>query len=165
MFDDLLYEEEMMRLAAELSLQEEREQESYEYAWNPSNLESVRVKLRVYEEILDGIDFTTPEFGDEYTNQIMSNRSSGTGNNWGNNVLSDEELREIFYSAGVSEEEIRMSTNGGIAHTPIKRDRPSQDTVAMICRGLTFYQSKIVDEIQSSHEVILRMLFLSHSFC
>lgn len=134
--DNSLFEEEMIRLAAELSLQEERDQENPEYIWDPNNLDSVRVKLRVYEEILDSIDFAPSEFGEEVLNN--------------NNVLSDEDLRDIFFSAGVPEEEIRLS-----ASTPIrtrKRDRRTQETVSMICRGLSWYQAKIVDEIQLSHE-------------
>lgn len=149
MIDNSLFEEEMIRLAAELSLQEERDQENPEYTWDPNNLDSVRVKLRVYEEILDSIDFAPSEFGEEVINS--------------NNVLSDEDLRDIFFSAGVPEEEIRLS-----ASTPIrtrKRDRRTQDTVSMICRGLSWYQAKVVDEIQLSHEVGISLYILYVSKC
>lgn len=138
MVDNALYEEEMIRLAEEMSLQERKDQESYEYKWDPNNLDAVRMKLRVYEEILDGIDCATPEFQNED----------------GAPVMTDDELREMFFSAGVSEEEIRLSSASvGLGRSSGRKDQKTHDTVAMICRGLTWYRNKLVDEIQSSHEV------------
>lgn len=147
MIENILYEEEMIRLAEEMSLQERREQENYEYKWDASNLDAVRTKLRIYEEILDSIDYSTPEFHNESTNHQADSSLA----------LSDEELREIFYSAGVSEEEIRLSSGGVVNNNrfPMKRDRKAQETVNMVCRGLSWYRNKVVDEVQSSHEVFL----------
>jgi hypothetical protein len=138
MVDNALYEEEMIRLAEEMSLQERKDQDSYEYKWDPNNLDAMRMKLRVYEEILHGIDCATPEFQNED----------------GAPVMTDEELREMFFSAGVSEEEIRLSSASvGMGRSSGRKDQKTHDTVAMICRGLTWYRNKLVDEIQSSHEV------------
>eukprot|EP01033_Poteriospumella_lacustris_P004825 gene4826-3460_t len=132
----------MIRLAEEMSLQERKDQDSYEYKWDPNNLDAMRMKLRVYEEILHGIDCATPEFQNED----------------GAPVMTDEELREMFFSAGVSEEEIRLSSASvGMGRSSGRKDQKTHDTVAMICRGLTWYRNKLVDEIQSSHEPVTLM--------
>lgn len=121
-----------------MSLQEGLE--DYNIEWDPYNLDGTKVKVRIFEEIMDSIDFASPE---EDENE--------------NGTLTDAQLREIFYttpeeihySDPVHSREQRSSTRG--------REQKVKDTVGVICRSLTWFRNKIVDEIQQSHEVRSRL--------
>ena len=156
------YEQEMIRLAEEISLLDE-----YQLTWDPSNLNDTKDRVKIYEEIVDG------HLG--LHDGILQDNRSGS-------PISDLQIREIFgypVESHVTTEE-RISTTslssfsqpnsdiGGIEtqlnphhrrldRRPTTRGREQmiKETVHSICRSLRWYQNKIVRQIESSKEVRL----------
>jgi hypothetical protein len=146
-------EEEMVRLAAEMSLQDQNG-EFYDFGWDPNNLDSTKVNIRVLEEIMDGMDYANPE---EVVQEIPTD-----------GALTDEQLRAIFYTSNVGPNQSSNPTT----KAPIERrtsvrgrEKKIQETVNVICKGLTWYQNKIVHEIEHSQEVNFFRLYFVRVQC
>ena len=156
-------EEEMIRLAEEMSLLDE-----YKLTWDPRNLDDTKDRVKIYEEIVDG----------HYDGLLQDMRSDSP--------LSEQQIRDIFgydtvtgsHVMGPTEDRTSttslssysqpLSELGGFDTMPSRSQRPVerrptvrgreqmiQDTVHSVCRSLRWYQEKIVKEIESSKEVRL----------
>lgn len=155
------YEEEMIRLAEEMSLLDE-----YNLSWDPRNLDDTKDRVKIYEEIVDG------HLG--VNEDVLQDFSSSS-------PISELQIREMFgqypteAAGNVLDERVSTTslssfshhTNdlGGVLdlmqphprierrHTTRGREQMIQDSVHSICRSLRWYQNKIVKEIESSKEV------------
>lgn len=178
---DLDYEEEMIRLASDMSLAENFADEyDEELDWNPRNLDVTKETIRMFEEIVD--------------EHITSERLSGENRNYFEDYgepISDSQIKDIFLLNEVAPSErnqsvgsynsdssihshlIAAATNNSFApkpatsspgmtfHRDLQNRRPSgrgreqkiKDTVQTISGKLKWYQNKIVQTIESTSEV------------
>ncbi len=128
------FEEEMVRLAEEISLQE-----GNHYRFDPYDLGDTFDQIRSMEEVMDSIAIDSQDDDDK-------------------DRLTNEQLREIFFMsdgpnfAGSSQFDTYYNDSTG---RPSSRGREKhiQDTVRVICQNLTWYRKKIVQEIEHSREV------------
>lgn len=165
-YDDS-YEEEMVRLAAEMSLMDVGDLE-----WDPYNLEAARDKVKNIEELVDeqlvAADNTfdsTPAFSQPISNsQIRDifalNDTMPKGSSPALNTALQDSLafrdrdstdsldRYSLYSHG-HETPVQLSRRP----SGIRRDPGARDTIASLKTKLRWYQKKIVGLIQETHEV------------
>jgi hypothetical protein len=161
-------EEEMVKLAEEMSLMDE-----FDLKFNPDNLNDTKYRLRVYEDIVDehlGIkDREDEDSGCPITDsQVRVLFYGNDGDDFfsrGSSVASISNRKEKDSSRRSSDrlfQPRRMSSRG--------REQKIKDTVQAICRSLKWYQSKIVSEIEATSEVITLLLchlvlIIDHDFC
>lgn len=168
-YDDV-YEEEMIRLASEISLMDEGDLE-----WNPYNLEAARDKVKCIEDLVDehllaadhAFDSTPLSVDSEPISNAQirdifalndtkpvargSAPALNTANNYSNMAYRDstDSLdRYSMYSHG-------QDTPVQLSRRPsgIRRDPAARDTIASIRGKLRWYQKKIVGLIEESHDV------------
>lgn len=173
-----IYEDEMIKLASEMSLMED-----FDLDWDPYNLEDAREKIKLMEELVNESLLSDGQFPEPQSNVVDSE------------PISSAQIREIFALSdnshsnktpgkstpsalgGYNLNGYRDSTDSldhfnpffnGV-ETPVHLSRrPSalnkngsnKETVLSIRWKLRWYQKKIVHQIQETHEV---GLFFKHS--
>ena len=166
-----IYEDEMIKLASEMSLMED-----FDLDWDPYNLEDARDKIKLMEELVDESLLSDGQFPEPQSNVVDSE------------PISSAQIREIFALSdnshsnktpgkstpsalgGYNLNGYRDSTDSldhfnpflnGV-ETPVHLSRrPSalnkngsnKETVLSIRWKLRWYQKKIVHQIQETHEV------------
>lgn len=143
-----VFEEEMVKLAEEMSLLEE-----CDLTWNSNNLDETKERLRAYEDIVDEhLGLREREYVEE---------DDGA-------PISDSQLKALFF--GQSEDDFSPPSRSGRRGTSSRRtsehnmsrnstrggEQKIKDTVNTICRSLRWYQTKIVNEIETTSEVSYR---------
>lgn len=134
-----LMEEEMVRLAEEMSLIDE-----FDLQFNPQNLGETKGRLKFYEDIVDEHLGLRDREGELF---------------YPDGRVSDSQLKTLFYP---NDEDFgsHASSRKGPTIKPTRissrgREQKIKDTVGAICRSLKWYQTKILNEIEKSSEVCL----------
>ena len=150
------YEEEMVRLASDISLMEESD-----LHWNPCNLDEGREKIKIIENIVDehlisdnnintdGVDsepISSAQIRDIFG--INDNKTVQKGSL--PQLSSNSNLRER--DSTDSFDRYSMFSQGG-CDTPSGRKEISKDTIISIRWKLKWYQKHIVNQIEETHEV------------
>ena len=166
-----MYEEEMIRLASEMSLMED-----FELDWDPFNLEEAREKIKSIDELVEE-SLSTEPFSEPVSSRVNSepissaqirelfaltdNPTTNKSNKTGTPVVSyniqtyrdsTDSLDRYSQFSGVETPHMSRRPSN------VKKDAPSKDTILSIRWKLRWYQKKIVNQIEETHEV--RTLFI-----
>jgi hypothetical protein len=177
------YEEEMMRLASEISMVEnlsELDDFDRELEWNPQNLDETEETIRIFEEIVDehlicsenanyiessedegfGEPLSAAQMKDIYMMNDNSNDFDTQSNKSAASSYSDSfsPRSSAFGSAVKSEAHSRVNStkkdqNFNRRPSGRGRDQKIKDTVTTISSKLRWYQNKIAQTIESTSEV------------
>lgn len=154
------YEEDMVRLASEMSLMEDADMD-----FDPYNLEDARDRIKQIETIVD--------------EHLISDQVDTTTDALDSEPISNAQIREIFAVT-----EVRLSSKGSTPQlnnsgaqsyrerdstdsifsafslgpdTPLsggkKKEQMQKDTVISLRWKLQWYQKKVVQQIEDTHEV------------
>lgn len=169
--EEMYYEDEMVRLASEISLMDD-----LDFEWDPCNHEEARYKISYFEEIVDEHLAMTENFFDNcgvsgdpisearikdifsvtesnlneidcreklVQNPSVMSISSLRGSNSTENMDKFSQYRENYDNSHLS----RLTFAS-------KKERSVGDTITTIRAKLRWYQKKIVQQIESSNEVL-----------
>jgi hypothetical protein len=155
------YDDEMMSLAAEMSLMEDAELD-----FDPHKLEDTREKIKDLEKLVD--------------EHLIADQLESSPRVLDSQPISSAQIREIFAVTGVQmpskgstpqpgtsyndrdSESLFSALSEGVpalslrepTTTPAKVKRPIQkDTIASVTWKLKWYQKKLVHQIEQTHEV------------
>lgn len=170
---DDMYEDEMIKLASEMSLMED-----FDLEWDAYNLEDGKEKIKQMEELVDESLLSADHFHEPLSNRVDStpiskaqileifalpdnNHTSAktpgksttpthgaSYNLTGYRDSTDSLDRYSQFSQGV-ETPLHLSRRP----SALRKDGASKDTVLSIRWKLRWYQKKIVDQIERTHEV------------
>lgn len=133
-----MYEEEMVRLAAQISLMDE-----YDLDWDPRNLDLARDKIKLFEDIIDEL--------------VVRKDSAKTAGSVDPEPMTDSQVQELFAAKNYSSESL-----GDLGYAELGGDSPYEDkpgrrsntrgTIISIQGKLEWYQQKIVQQIKNSEQ-------------